>query len=70
MLTVVNILLAMRFRSSLRWVFVVIGGSLIIATVYMRYHYVVDVLVGAVLAVVVLPQERAVNRAIMRRLRA
>lgn len=68
MLTLVNILLAMRFRSRLRWVFVVIGGSLIIATVYMRYHYVVDVLVGAVLAVVVLPQERVVNRAIMRRL--
>ena len=68
MLTLVNILLAMRFRSKLRWVFVVIGGSLIIATVYMRYHYVVDVIVGAVLAVLVLPQERVVNKAIAGRL--
>lgn len=69
MLTLVNILLAIRFRSRLRWIFVVIGGSLIVATVYMRYHYVIDVLAGALLAVIVLPQERVVNRSIIRRLR-
>lgn len=62
MLTLVNIMLAFRLRSALRWVFVLIGGCLILATVYMRYHYVVDVLAGALLAVVCLPHERTVHR--------
>lgn len=68
MLTLVNIMLAFRLRSRLRWLFVVIGGSLILATVYMRYHYVVDVIVGAILAVMCLPHERKVHAWISRRL--
>ena len=68
MLTIVNIMLAFRLGSKFKWFFVVIGGSLIVATVYMRYHYVIDVLVGAVLAVACLPHERIVDRWIKRRL--
>ena len=57
MMTLVNILLGFRFRSRFRWIFVVIGGSLILSTVYLRYHYAVDLLVGALLAVATLPLE-------------
>ena len=62
MITLTNIILAFRFRSRMRWLFVVIGGSLIFSTVYLRYHYVIDLVVGAVLAVVVLALEPVVNQ--------
>jgi membrane-associated phospholipid phosphatase len=52
MMTLVNIFLAFKYHSRLRWFFVVIGGSLIFATLYLRYHYVVDVLAGTICAVV------------------
>lgn len=66
MMTLVNILLAFRFRSRFRWLFVVIGGSLILSTIYLRYHYVIDVLVGALLAVAILPIEPWVNTRLRR----
>jgi len=50
MMTLMNMILAFRYRSKLRWVFLIMGISLIIATVYLRYHYVVDVLAGIILA--------------------
>lgn len=61
MLTLVNILLGFRNRSRFRWFFAVVGGSLIISTVYLRYHYVIDVLIGAMLALITLPLEPVVN---------
>lgn len=70
MLTITNIVLAFRNRSRLCWLFVIIGGSLVFSTVYLRYHYVVDVLVGALLVVVCLPLEAPVNRAIQNRLKS
>ncbi len=54
MMTLVNILLGFRFHSSMRWLFLLIGGSLIFATVYLRYHYVVDVIAGVILALLTL----------------
>lgn len=66
MMTIINIMLGFRFHSRFRWLFVVIGGSLILATVYLRYHYVVDLLVGALLALATLPLEPAVHRLIQR----
>ncbi len=68
MLTLVNIVMAFRNRSRLRWLFVVIGGSLIIATVYLRYHYVVDLIIGAVFAVVFLAAEPTCNRFLIKKL--
>jgi membrane-associated phospholipid phosphatase len=67
MLTLVNIIIGFRNRSHFRWVFVTIGGSLIIATVYLRYHYVVDLLVGALLAVCFLSIEPTCNRFLERK---
>lgn len=66
MMTLVNIILSFRFRSKLRWFFVVIGGSLIFSTVYLRYHYVIDVLIGASLAVITMPIEPYVNQWVMK----
>lgn len=57
MMTLMNMILAFRYRSKLRWVFLIMGISLIIATVYLRYHYVVDVLAGIILAFVALSLE-------------
>lgn len=54
MMTLLNIILAWRYRSKLRWLFYIIGSSLIFSTVYLRYHYVVDVLAGALCTVIVL----------------
>ncbi|MFM8840885.1 MAG: phosphatase PAP2 family protein [bacterium] len=57
MMTLMNMILAFRFRSKLRWVFLIMGFSLIFATVYLRYHYVVDVIAGIILAFVALGLE-------------
>lgn len=70
MLTITNIILAFGNRSKLRWFFVVIGGSLVLATVYLRYHYAIDVIVGALLVAVCLPLEAPVDRWLRSRLRS
>lgn len=53
-LTLLTIILAFQFRARLRWPIAILGSSLIFSTVYLRYHYVVDVLAGAVLAIITL----------------
>lgn len=45
-LTMVNMIMAFRYRSKFKWFFLVFGSSLIFSTIYLRYHYVVDVLAG------------------------
>jgi membrane-associated phospholipid phosphatase len=47
MMTLVLIFLSMRFRIRFRWFIAVTGSLLIVATVYERYHYLVDLLGGA-----------------------
>jgi membrane-associated phospholipid phosphatase len=51
MLTVVTIVFAYQYRLKIRLYVLWVGILLIIATVYMRYHYAVDLLAGAALAV-------------------
>ncbi len=48
--TTVVIFLAFKYRSFFRWVILLFGVSLIIGTVYLRYHYVVDIIAGLILA--------------------
>jgi membrane-associated phospholipid phosphatase len=45
-LTLTAMYLAFSLHSKNRWWLLVVGSLLIIATVYLRYHYVVDVLAG------------------------
>jgi membrane-associated phospholipid phosphatase len=53
-ITLLTMLLAFRYKARMRWVLLVLGSSLIFATVYLRYHYVVDVIGGALLMVITL----------------
>jgi len=49
--TLVVLYLAYRFKKTLFWIFLPIVLSLVVATVYLRYHYVVDVIAGVLLFV-------------------
>lgn len=51
LVTILTVAWAWRQRMRVRWVVTVVGGLLVLATVYLRYHYVTDVLAGAGLAV-------------------
>jgi len=51
MMTLVLICLGFQWRTKSRFFLLAIGSLLIIATVYLRYHYVIDVLAGALLAI-------------------
>jgi membrane-associated phospholipid phosphatase len=48
-LTLITMILAFKYRARMRWILLVLGSSLIFATVYLRYHYLIDVIGGAVL---------------------
>jgi membrane-associated phospholipid phosphatase len=50
MVTIVLMVCAWRNRLTARWFVTPAGTLLILATVYLRYHYVVDILAGGVLA--------------------
>lgn len=50
-MTLLTIFLAFRYRARTRWPLGIVGSLLVIATVYMRYHYVVDLIGGALFAV-------------------
>ncbi len=49
-MTLIVMLIAFRYRARTRWLLLVGGSLLIIATVYLRYHYVIDLIAGATLA--------------------
>ncbi len=50
-ITLLTIFLAFQFRARLRWPITIIGSSLIFSTVYLRYHYVIDLIAALVLAI-------------------
>jgi membrane-associated phospholipid phosphatase len=49
-LTIIVMTLAFRYRLRSRWILLSLGNLLILATVYLRYHYVIDLIAGAVFA--------------------
>ena len=57
-----------RARNAFRWLLPV-ATCLVLSTVYCRYHYVVDVLAGLVLAIVTVPLGDRVYDALTRRLK-
>lgn len=61
-ITIVNLILAFKYRSKLRYVICIIGISLITATIYMRYHYGVDIIAGLALGFLTLYLEPKVVR--------
>jgi membrane-associated phospholipid phosphatase len=46
-MTLISLYLATRFRLRSRYILYVVGTLLIISTVYLRYHYVIDLFGGA-----------------------
>jgi membrane-associated phospholipid phosphatase len=53
-LTLLVLYYARRFHRRTFWMMLPVGSALIMATVYLRYHYVVDVLAGAAAAALVI----------------
>ena len=51
-LVVLEMILAFRFKSKARWLILFLGIGLIFSTVYLRYHYAIDVLAGSLLALI------------------
>ena len=49
-MTILTMIYAWRFSKKYFWILSVIGSSMIISTVFLRYHYVIDVVAGALLA--------------------
>jgi membrane-associated phospholipid phosphatase len=52
-MTILTMIYAWKFSRKYFWVLSIIGSSMIISTVFLRYHYVIDVVAGALLAYVV-----------------
>ncbi len=49
-IAIIVMILAMRYQHRLRYPLLLVTISLILSTVYLRYHYVIDVLAGVLLA--------------------
>lgn len=64
MLTLMTMVLALRYTPRLAWLLVPVGSVLVAATVALRYHYVVDVLAGALLAPLALGAARWLEQAL------
>lgn len=62
MLTLINMLLVYKYRTRGAAFFYVIGIGLIISTVYLRYHYGVDVLAGIVFAFLTIKLEPVIRK--------
>lgn len=46
MMTAITMYLAVRFKSPSKWLLLPVGTLLIFSTVYLRYHYAIDVIAG------------------------
>jgi membrane-associated phospholipid phosphatase len=55
---------AYRFHRRTFWYLLPIGVAIIVSTVYLRYHYVIDIVAGALLALLVVIVSRYVYRAL------
>ena len=53
-MTIITIAVAIKYRAKSAMVIIPLGAGLIFATVYMRYHYAIDVIAGVIFAVIVL----------------
>jgi membrane-associated phospholipid phosphatase len=68
MMTIVLTHLSARYRLKTRYMMYVVGSLLIIATVYHRYHYVVDLAGGLLFAAVCILTAEPLYRAVKIRL--
>lgn len=62
MITLVAIIYSFRFQSKMRWLVFTIGVSIIFATVYLRYHYFVDIIAGLIFGLISYKLEPIINK--------
>jgi membrane-associated phospholipid phosphatase len=67
-LTLLVLYYSRRFHRRTFWLMLPVGSALIFSTVYLRYHYVIDVIAGAACAVGVIAVARPLYRALGGRL--
>lgn len=60
MMTLINIYFAYKFKSKLRFFYYIIGFSLIFATIYLRYHYFIDIIAGILFAYISIVLEKKI----------
>ncbi|HOQ61503.1 MAG TPA: phosphatase PAP2 family protein [Vicinamibacterales bacterium] len=68
LVTLLTVAWAWRRRLRVRWFVTVAGALLLVATVYLRYHYVTDLIAGALLASVCYAAAPALHGRVSRRL--
>jgi membrane-associated phospholipid phosphatase len=66
--TIITLVFCYRFERRLFWGMLPVGTGLILSTMFLRYHYVADVVAGGALAVAVVVMSDAMQRAWRRRL--
>ncbi len=64
-MTLITIATAIRFRMKSAMIIIPMGIGLIFATIYMRYHYGVDVIAGALVSIAVLASARWLESQLM-----
>ena len=69
MMTLVAIILAYKYKLKVRQAVLFVGALLIIATVYLRYHYLIDVVAGALMVFPCLLTSNRMRALVMRGLR-
>ncbi len=62
-LTLLVLYYARRFHRPTFWLLIAPGSALVISTVYLRYHYVIDVFAGALLAFIIVVVAKPLYRA-------
>lgn len=68
MITLVAIFYSFRFQSKMRWLVFIIGISIIFATIYLRYHYFVDIIAGIIFGITSYKIEPYINKIYTRKL--
>jgi hypothetical protein len=53
-ITLLSIMLGFKYKAKARWAVLFIGSGLIFSTVYLRYHYFIDLVAGALVALLAL----------------
>ncbi|HEY9188576.1 MAG TPA: phosphatase PAP2 family protein [Ignavibacteria bacterium] len=66
-MTLLAIYLSFKYKQRIKWILLIVGISLIIATVYLRYHYVIDVFAGAFAALLVIVIAQPISKLISRK---
>jgi len=55
MMTLIVMYLSVKYRSKIKWFLCIMGTLLIISTVYLRYHYVIDLIGGFIFMLMSVP---------------